>query len=265
MAMITLTSDYGFKDPYRGIVHGVLASLAPDIRILDLSHGHAPGNLLETAFVVGHSCQSFPAGTVHLILNSELDGKGRWLAMEREGQFFIAADNGVLSLLQQSKKAKAVHLIEFGEQNKSLFPARDFLAKAAIHLANGGAMSILGKAELNITTLKLVKPNLDLARQRIVGHVIYIDHYGNLHTNIKKVDIAEIQQAERFEIRLPRNRSLTRIASSYQDIAQDGVLALINSLGLLEIAYRDPKSTEVNGANSLLGMRLLDEISIEFA
>ncbi|QNR24959.1 SAM hydrolase/SAM-dependent halogenase family protein [Croceimicrobium hydrocarbonivorans] len=264
MALITLSSDYGFKDPYRAMVHGVLATLAPELKVLDLSHSLGPGNLIEAAFVIGQAYSAFPPATVHLILCGELAGDGRWLAMELDGQYFIAADNGVLSLLQGARRAKAIHRVEIGEQAGTMFPGRDFLSKAAVHLAQGGALSLLGKAVDRIKSLSMPKPNLDGGRRRIQGHVIYVDNYGNLITNLKAQDLSEALHARSLEVHLPRNRSLSRIAWSYQDNPQDGVLALINSLGLLEIAYRDARSQEVNGASSLLGLGIMSEISISY-
>lgn len=263
MPIVSLSSDYGNKDPYRAIVLGVLADLAPQLKLVELSHEIAPGNLLEAAFIIGQAYPSFPKGTVHLILNQELDGDGVFLAMELDGQFFIAADNGLLSLLQGSKKAKAIHRIEIGESGSSLFPGRDFLAKAAVHLAQGGALSILGKPVDRINQSKAPQPKVDRERRQISGKIIYIDHYGNLITNISKAHLQDLQGKD-FEINLPRNRSLSKLARSYQDSAQDGVLALINSLGLLEIAFRGAIGKEYNGANSLLGLGLMDEISINY-
>ncbi len=231
---------------------------------MDLSHGLQPGNLIETAFVVSHASGDFPPGTVHMILNGELAGDNNWLAMELEGQYYLAANNGVLSLLQESRRAKAIHRIEIGDQAGSVFPGRDFLAKAAVHLAQGGALSILGKAMESIKSLSMPKPNVDLSRKWIQGHVIYVDNYGNLLTNIKKQDLKDALQASRLDINLPRNRSLSRISRTYQDNAQDGVLALINSLGLLEIAYRDGRSPDINGASSLLGLGIMSEITITY-
>lgn len=264
MALVTFSSDYGFKDPHRAIVHGVFASEAPDIRVLDLSHALQPGNLIETAFVVGQASLNFPPGTVHLILNSELSGRGKWLAMEMDGQYYIAADNGLLSLLQEFRRAKAIHRIEIGDQKESLFPGRDFLAAAAIHLAQGGAMSLLGHPKETIETKSMPRPFVDSGRKRVNGHVIYVDNYGNLYTNIRQTDLQEAFLSSSLKVHLPRNRSLSRIVNSYQDISEDGVLALINSLGLLEIAYRDGRSQGINGASSLLGLGITSEISITY-
>lgn len=264
MALITLSSDYGYKDPYRAMVHGTIAAQAPELKVVDLSHGLQPGNLIESAFVVGHASKSFPAGTVHMILNSELAGQGQWLAMELEGQFFIAADNGVLSLLQESRRAQSLHRIEIGEQEGSLFPGRDFLAQAAIHLAQKGAISLLGKPIEQIKNSSMPRPQVDSIRKRINGHVIYVDNYGNLITNIRQQDLLEALQADKLEVHLPRNRDLNKISKSYKDIGQDGVLALINSLGLLEIAFRDGQSTAGNGASTLLGLGIMSEITITY-
>ncbi len=264
MPIISLSSDYGSKDPYRAIVRGVIADMAPAVQVVELSHEISPANLLEAAFIVGHAYPSFPKGTVHLILNQELGGAGSFLAMELDGHFFIAANNGVLSLLQGAKKAKAIHKIEIAEGAGSLFPGRDFLVKAAIHLAQGGALSILGKPAQDIKQRKAPQPKVDRERQIIHGHIIYIDRFGNLITNITKAQVQEVQTSRDFQINLPRNKGLDKIATGYQDSGQDGVLALINSLGLLEIAFRDSLSNEFNGANSLLGLKMMDEISINY-
>lgn len=264
MPLISLSSDYGNKDPYRAIVLGVLADLAPQLRVVELSHEISPGNLPEAAFIIGHAYGAFPKGSVHLILNQELGGSGQFLAMELNGHFFIAADNGILSLLQGAKKAKAIHRIELTEQEGSFFPGRDFLAKAAVHLAQGGAMSLLGKPVQSIKASRAPQPQVDRERRRINGHIIYIDHYGNLITNIGEQLIQEAQTGANFQINLPRNRALSSIAKSYGDKGQDGVLALINSLGLLEIAFGGAVSKDYNGANTLLGLKLMDEISIDY-
>lgn len=264
MPIISLSSDYGLKDPYRAVVHGVLAELAPQIRVIDLSHEISPANTLEAAFIIGHAYSSFPKASVHLILSQELSGSGAYLAMELDGHYFIAADNGVLSLLQGAKRAKAIHRIEIAEKEKSLFPGRDFLTKAAVHLAQGGALSILGKPVSEIKQSKAPQPKVDRERRIINGHIVYVDRFGNLITNIPKVLLQELVLKKNFQINLPRNKALDKIASSYQDKSKDGVLALINSLGLLEIAFRDSQSNEYNGANSLLGLKVMDEISITY-
>lgn len=268
MAIITLTSDYGSKDPYTAIVKGVLYQERADVILCDISHDLPPGDLLETAFLLKHSYASFPQGTVHLILTAENSASQRWLLMQMDGHYFVAADNGVLMMVGAEKNLKSLtfHQIKIGEQRSTQFPGRDFLARSAAHLAGGGAASLLGP---QISYQDLVKGSslrgtVDLQRKLVQGHIIFIDNYGNLITNIDSKDLQEVLRSKEIEIKLPRNRALRRIASSYHDIAQDGVLALINSLGLLEIAFRDAQSKEINGANSLLGLGIFDTITISY-
>jgi S-adenosylmethionine hydrolase len=268
MAIITLTSDYGLKDPYAAIVKGVLYGERDNLVICDISHDLPPGDIVETSFVVKHSYASFPAATVHLILTAENISSQRWFVMQMDAHFFVASDNGVLTMIAADRKPRNLvfHQIKIGEQRSTQFPGRDFLARAAAHLSAGGAASLLGP---QIAYEELIKGSslrgiVDLQRKLVHGHIIFIDNYGNLITNIDSKHLQEVLKSKSIEIKLPRNRSLKRIATSYHDIAQDGVLALINSLGLLEIAFRDAQSKEINGANSLLGLGMFDTITISY-
>ncbi len=268
MSLITLTSDYGTKDPYTAIVKGVLYQDRANLVLCDISHDLPPGDIVETSFVVKNSFASFPKGTVHLILTAENSASQKWLVMQLEGHYFVASDNGVLTMIAAGFNPQNLifHQIKIGEQRSTQFPGRDFLARAAAHLAVGGAPSLLGSKVSHEALVKRgsLRATVDLQRKQVKGHVIFIDNYGNLITNIDSKDLQEVQKSKSIEINLPRNKSLKRIASGYHDIAQDGVLALINSLGLLEIAFRDAQSKEINGANSLLGLGMFDTIIISY-
>jgi S-adenosylmethionine hydrolase len=188
--------------------------------------------------------------------------------MQMDTHFFVASDNGVLSMIAADRNPQNLvfHQIKIGEQRSTQFPGRDFLARAAAHLAAGGAASLLGPQISHEELIKgsSLRGTVDLQRKLVQGHIIFVDNYGNLITNIDSKDLQEVLKSKNIDIKLPRNRSLKRIATSYHDIAQDGVLALINSLGLLEIAFRDAQSKEINGANSLLGLGMFDTITISY-
>jgi len=268
MPIITLTSDYGTKDPYTAIVKGVLYQERANLILCDISHDLPPGDIVETSFVVKHSFSSFPKRTVHLILTAENSPSQRWFVMQMDGHFFVASDNGILTMIAADRNPQNLifHQIKIGEQRSTQFPGRDFLARAAAHLAGGGAASLLGPLTVQAELIKgsSLRGKVDLQRKLVQGHIIFIDNYGNLITNIDTKDLREVLKSKTMEINLPRNRSLKRIASGYHDIPQDGVLALINSLGLLEIAFRDAQSKEINGANSLLGLGMFDSITISY-
>jgi S-adenosylmethionine hydrolase len=102
MSIITLTTDYGLKDYFVGALKGKLLSNNPDVTIVDISHDIDPFNTVEASYVISAACFSFPKGTVHLIgVDLELTKENKHIVMKCHDSYFIAADNGILSMLSQ--------------------------------------------------------------------------------------------------------------------------------------------------------------------
>lgn len=264
MPMISLTSDYGLRDPYRGMILASLYSEGLQDPVVEITHQISPKALMQAAFVIRQAYHSFPKGSIHLLLVDELGSQGRFLAMRFRDQYFIAPDHGLLSLICDLQKPSDLHEIKLQNRGESLFPARDYLVKAAAHLARGGSLSLLGPQTSEMKQLVAQRPTRDNNTGLVQGVVLYIDHYGNAISNIPADLFRDVLQSQKFKINIYRNKPLSRLSSNYQDRAQDGVLALINSLGLLEISVRDGTSAQNNGANSLLGLKESDPITIEF-
>lgn len=264
MAIITLTSDYGTLDPYLAVVKATLLSENKEINIVDISHDVEPGNIIQAAFVLNNSYSAFPKGSVHLVSVSELTESNRFLAIELEGHFFLGSDNGLLSLLQMEKKFSKQVEIDL-RLEPSLFPSRDLLSKAAAHLSRGGSIDMLGRPASKIKESIDLKASVDNEKSSITGSVVYIDNYGNLITNISKKLFVEHHKERNFQIKLARNREITKIQESYYPSQASSVLAIFNSLGLLEIAVFGSRGRRLNSAHALLGMNERDPIIISFS
>lgn len=262
MALVSITSDYGTRDPHAALVKASLWREEANLQICEISHEVKPSNLFHAAYLLQHSFRSFPPQSVHLILVAELAVR-RWLVMRLEQQYFIASDSGLLSLIAPDQVPQSLTEINLAGA-QSLFPGRDFLARAAAHLARGGAPSLLGKSTSEYRRLSPLRPQVSPQQGLISGSVIQVDRHGNLVTNISHALFREWEQGRSLEIMLPRNRSLTKIGEDYQSSAEGGVLAFFNSLSLLEIAFKDAGGREVNGASSLLGLEEGDDIRLRF-
>lgn len=263
MPLITLTSDYGHTDHYAASVKGALYSELPNLQICDISHQIEPGNLMEASFVLRNSYKSFPRGTVHLVLVKEMSKSQRWLVAELEGHFFVLADNGLVSMINPELKLSRIIEININ-QEESLFPGRDFLARVAAHLARGGKPDVLGRSVSDFEEKKMYRHIAPQDKNSLLGSVVYVDNFGNLITNISRKIFKEVGKERPFEIVLPRNQKLSKLNLSYDETTDGKIIALFNSQDLLEIALVNPRGKQFNGANTLLGLDVRDSVTIYF-
>jgi S-adenosylmethionine hydrolase len=254
MAIITLTTDFGHKDAYGAILKAAILSQDASLSIIDISHEVAAANIAQGAFLLGSAYKNFPQHTVHLVAVDSLgDPTNKFIAMELEGQFFLGADNGLFSLISDWDPEKVV-LVSKGEQTS--FPARDILAPIAVKLANGAILEDLGEEFTDMR--KFLKRSIKANKQEIIGHVLHIDHYGNLITNIPKRDFDILSKDKEFIVGIGKEQ-LTTIHNSPSDVEAGDCFVLFNHLGLLEVGIK-------NGhANQLLGMQFDSPVWIKFS
>lgn len=265
MPIITLTSDYGLSDPYLPVVKGRLLNSKGVSTLVDVTHNIEPGNVLQTAFTLRHSFHYFPKGTIHLILVDELSTREKWLAARIEGHYFVCADNGILSLLRDDSPPEAVVELGAVDKDEALFPGKGIMARAAAALSAGAPLQEVGKPAEEWLEMSVQKPLPRGDGKLLSGIVVYIDNAGNLHTNITEALFEEYRQERNFEIALPLfSRKLPLIHRHYRDAGNGTVIALFNSLGLLEIAIAAGKDQVHNGACSLLGIGVNGEVNIYF-
>lgn len=275
MSIVTLTTDFGMKAHFVGAVKGALLSEIPDVKIVDISHNISPFSVIEAAYIIQNAFNSFPKESIHIIgVDSELNPENTHIAMALNGHYFICANNGILSMV--CTEMKPDHIVEINIHDKILgsFPVLDVFVKVAAHIARGGTLEVIGKTISDIKPIKNISPFISDENHQLMGHVIYIDRYDNVITNIKKSFFESIQKNRRFEI-MARNHKFTKIYNRYSDIVNFEIpiykrndegrgMAVFNSSDYLEIAmYKSNKAT-IGGASTLMGLDMMDSVTIQF-
>jgi len=237
MAVITLLTDFGLKDIYVGVMKGVILNINPEAKIIDLTHDISPQDIKEAVFLLGTAYQFFPKGTIHVIVvDPGVGSERRAILGVTKNYFFIAPDNGVLELIYQKEDIKVYHLNRpqyYLPQISSTFHGRDVFAPIAAHLSLGVSPETLGEEIFDYKRLDFPKPLKE--KNSLKGEIIYIDHFGNLISNIRKEIFETFVRGNSFLIRI-KNILLDQIVSYYQAVKPGKILALWDSSGYLEIA-----------------------------
>jgi S-adenosylmethionine hydrolase len=242
---IALLSDFGTRDHYVGVMKGVIANLAPAAPVIDLTHGVPPQNVAAGALALRESWRFFPRRTIFLaVVDPGVGTARRAVAIETTaGARLVGPDNGLLWLAAEQAKVKRV--VELTAPRYRLTPVsdtfhgRDVFAPAAAHLWRGVALSALGPTVTDLMRLDL--GTVQQRKDRLCGAVVYVDHFGNLISNITR------EQFEEFVARFPGHkvsikigaRARVGLARTYGQSAAGAGLALFGSFELLEIAVRD--------------------------
>ncbi|UOE42051.1 SAM-dependent chlorinase/fluorinase [Chryseobacterium suipulveris] len=274
MPVITLTSDYGLVDHRVASIKGKILSLKEDARIIDISHEIQAYNLMQTAYIVRNAYPFFPEGTVHIIsVDSFFRKERKCILYKADGHYFIAADNGVLSLIFFDQKPEAMYEITFNNRfdDEVNFTSIDIFAPVAVHLQNGGLPEVIGRKFKNPKQLSFPKPVFNESEKMIIGEILYIDNFGNVVSNISKKFLEQNGLVlENFILKF-RNLALTKIYDRYTDVVSDWEneheyhgksAAIFNAAGLLELTIY--KGNILSGAKTLLGMNIGENIFIEF-
>jgi hypothetical protein len=249
--IITLTTDFGQEDPFVGVMKGVIAGINPSARVIDLTHSIPAFDVVQSAFRLRQAYPYFPKGTVHVIVvDPGVGGERRVVAMESGGHFFLAPDNGSLSLVdEESGRVELVCVTAprfFLPEISASFHGRDIFAPVAAHLAAGTALSELGPPAAALEPLAFPRPAFN-ADGSLGGAVLWADHFGNLATNISGRLLSEhfSDRAVRVEV---AGRRIERMRRTYSDAAAGELLAMIGSFGMLEIAVRHGDAARALGA-----------------
>ncbi|MES2575332.1 MAG: SAM-dependent chlorinase/fluorinase [Bacteroidota bacterium] len=275
MSIITLTTDYGLKDHFVGSLKGKILSEYSEATIIDISHYIDPFNTVEASYIIGASYSSFPKGTVHLIgVDLELNKENQHIVMQWNDHYFIAADNGILSMLTQKFVPQKIVAINIHDRLPNEATDLDVFVKVACHIAKGGLLNVIGKEIKSIKQVTDLQAVVSNDGSSIKGYVIYIDHFGNIVTNISKKQFLEVAKGRPYEIVL-RTKNIKTILPNYSAIASSDKypikyyegekLAIFNEAGFLEIAIFRSNPTKVGSANSLLGLNYRDVINIVFS
>jgi hypothetical protein len=259
MPVITLTTDFGIKDGFTGVLKGVIWGICPEAQIADITHTVSPQNIFEGAMALYRAVPFFPAGTVHIaVVDPGVGTKRRPMAARLGEQFFVGPDNGLFTpeiedAGQKHLPAEFVHLDnpEYWLPAVShTFHGRDIFAPVAAHLARGIDLTRLGTSLSDPVRLTLPKP--ERTPDGWNAHVTIIDIYGNITTDLI-ADQLEGRSDISFHI---RGQIINGIVESYGWRSPGDLVALKDSEGYIEIA-------EVNGsAGKTLGALPGDTVQV---
>lgn len=275
MSLITLTTDFGYKDHSVAAVKAALYVELSDVKIVDISHEVSPFHITEAAYIIKNAYHYFPKGSIHIIgVDADLSPENKHLAIYLDGHYFICANNGIISLIASEIKPEKIVEINIHNTIETNFPALDVFVKVAAHICRGGTLEVIGKVITEIQQIKNLEPMVNEKQNQILGHVIYIDNYGNVVSNITKKLFSEIGKGRKFTISA-RNIHFNKIYNSYSEAInfklpkekreEEGKkLALFNMSGYLELAVYKSNPHTVGSASSLFGLKLTNIITINF-
>jgi len=237
VTIVTLTTDFGTRDPWVGIVKGVILARCPEARLVDLTHEIGAQDVLEGMLALAAAAPFFPAGTVHLaVVDPGVGGQRRPLAIAAGGQWFVGPDNGVLSVALREPGWSAVTLTAPAHRLTPVsrtFHGRDVFAPAAAALARGVALEALGPRVDD--PRRLEPPRARRAGPAVVGEVIRVDRFGNLLTSIVAGDLAAVGGAPVVEV----GGRTVRLVEAYAAVAVGKAGAVIDSEDRVEVFVRD--------------------------
>ncbi len=184
MALVTFISDFGDSDYYVPAVKARMLSINPQLNIVDITHKVEAYDIAHAAFVLRSVYKDFPKGTVHLVaINSTSNMTDGFIGIKLEEHIFVGPNNGVLSMLADYDPGIVVQFADIHLKD-STFPAKDILGPIAAKVASGAAIHDFGGPLQNIK--KMMPRQIKATKKQIVGHVLRVDTYGNLITNIPK-------------------------------------------------------------------------------
>ncbi|PKR80973.1 hypothetical protein CW751_07350 [Brumimicrobium salinarum] len=273
MGIVTLTTDMGLSDYYVASLKGSVLSVVPSAQIVDISHVVRPFKVTEAAYLLKNCMLDFPEGTIHIIgvdaeplINfSQPEESVYPTIVKYKGQYFVGADNGFFSLLIGNDKFEGIWRLDDVLSRPELmnFPTKNILVPAACKLLQGVAVDQFCSAVENFRKAIPLSPVID--GNTLKGSVSYIDHYGNLITNITKTDFERVGKQIPFVIYFRQKEYyIDKISLGYNEVPPGEKVALFNDAGFLEIAINKGTPENGGGADSLFGLRVGDIIRIEF-
>jgi S-adenosyl-L-methionine hydrolase (adenosine-forming) len=246
---VTFLTDFGLQDDFVGTCHGVIKRIAPDVQIIDITHGIPPQSVLQGALVLAQTIRYMPPG-VHLAVVDPGVGGGRrpLVVRDSEGRLYVGPDNGLL--VPAAEQSGVVEARELANPDYALpsvsrtFHGRDLFAPAAAHLALGVALEKLGPPIAAETLVRLDLPEPRIGPERIEATVLYVARFGNMQLNLTRSELerVDVLPGRRLELALGGERYYAVAARTFADARAGDII-------LFEDAYRNV-SIALSGGNA---------------
>jgi len=245
--MITLTTDFGLRDPYVAEMKAVILKICPAATVIDITHQIEKFSIRMGAYTLAAAAPYFPKGTIHVaVVDPGVGTKRRAILIQTESSYYIGPDNGVLTLAAKNQGIKHIYKIT----NKKLmlpkvsdtFHGRDVFAPAAAHLANG-----VPPAEFGPEIRKIVTPTFAKITKRknaVTGEVIHLDNFGNIVTNLREKELQAMNAKEKVSLKLEDTKLDLKLCKAYAQVQARKPLAVLGSHGFLEISINQGSAAE---------------------
>ena len=258
--IITLTTDFGERDGFVGVMKGVILGINPEAKIIDITNEIERQNIDQAAFVIKNSFSFFPEGTIHIVIvDPGVGSLRRIIVLDYVNYMFLAPDNGVLKYILSEKKNFRVYNVVnkdyFLKNVSSTFHGRDIFAPVSAYLSLGIDIEKFGHEVSDYLKGESFEPFRE--GNKIIGKVIYCDRFGNIITNIKKDEMPGKYQEKDISINI-KDLNIREISRFYSDCGKNRPIALFGSSGFLEIAIY------LGNAEKSLDVKIGDSVNLSF-
>jgi S-adenosylmethionine hydrolase len=252
--IITLTTDFGTNDHFVGVMKGVILDITPNVQFVDINHSVQAFDVLDGALTISQCYSYFPSGTIHMVIVDPGVGTARRpIVLTGDRHFFVAPDNGVLSLVYDREERISVRHVTaehyFLQANSNTFHARDIFSPIAAYIAKGVDPTRFGEEITDYVRFAAPRPK-PTDEHTLRGVVLKADRFGNLITNITPKDVPMLFEATPppFKIIVGSKGQVTRICSNYAEGSPGEAFAIIGSMGFLEIAANRGSASQLLAA-----------------
>jgi S-adenosyl-L-methionine hydrolase (adenosine-forming) len=253
---VTFLSDFGLQDDFVGTCHGVIKAIAPDVEIIDVTHGIPPQHVLQGALVLANTTGYMPTGVHLAVVDPGVGSSRRALALRTgDGRLFVGPDNGLLvPAAERLGGIKEVHELANADYALDIvsrtFHGRDLFAPAAAHLAVGVALEALGPPVAPDALARLDLPEPEIGETRINATVLYIDRFGNVQLNLTREHLqqAEVLPGTVVEVELGLDRYYAVAARTFADARKGDVILYEDAYKNIALAISGGDAAELFGA-----------------
>jgi len=251
---LCFASDYGYADDFAGVCRGVIARVAPEVRVIDVTHGLPERNVLAGALVLRNTLPYLPDRAVHLaVVDPGVGGPRRAVALHSGGdRLFVGPDNGLLTLAaDRDGGVVAAHELTNEElwlaPLSATFHGRDIFAPVAARLADGLALDVAGRAidPDGLTRLELPEPRRH--RDGLTTTALLVDRFGNVALNLRTRQLEAAKFGDTVELVCGDERFLARVARTFAAVRPSDIVVLVDSYGQVAIAVNAGSAEEVLG------------------
>jgi len=243
--IVSLFTDFGTTDVYAGVVRGLIRTMAPEAEVLDVTHGIAPGDRHEAAFMLLSAVPFLPRGSIHLcIVDPGVGTERRIIAVRAAGHTFVGPDNGclapVVDALGGAAELRYVTNEKLQRRRRSEpFHGRDVMAPVVAHLVRGINFANVGEQAESLVLLPGFEPEQD--GDVVRGRVLHTDRFGNLATNLL---LDEVPGLGRERVLAVDGTDVPRLGKTFADVGPGELVVYVGSVGFLEVGVRDGNAAE---------------------